>query len=563
MIGKKYIFIAVTLSMIIMILIGMRKPSPAQTAGEKSEESIFQGRVVSPYGPVENARVRVAGEDRYTLTDKHGLYILHAAHPPGIRLRVTAGKEGYFNNGQVGYPSGHAGDIYLNPVYLKDRPDYRFISPVTCAQCHVKLSRYWDRSKMAHTTSNPKVLDLFNGTDAFNRQGIGPGYRLDNPKSNGNCVTCHAPSVAASHPDSVNLNTALQPIRAEWDGISCDFCHKVRKLIPDRSKPSGVSAVLERQASVRGPSILVFGPYDDVVVPPMAAAYNPVFDQGEFCSLCHGHFEKIGDNGSWDPGKIYSDAEREGFGLKDNTLLPIQTTYQEWKQWQDQLPQEDPNKGKKCQDCHMSWRKEMLPYDHYVVEGMARNMWAAYRSPQDIRPHHFDGGTETQLKTALSMEIEGQIEEGKLKIDIFITNTNGGHWVPTGETMRSVMLLLRAFDSKGNPLKMIKGSLLPEWAGSGKVEDGNYAGLSGAVFARVLEDKNGKSQVPFWQATRIASDTRIRPKETRELTFEFAMDDPDDEPTAKAKLIYRPVIRPWAEKKNWPVKDILITSAVW
>jgi hypothetical protein len=563
MTGKKYISITVAIAIIVLILAIHGNQSPAQTAGEKFEGAMLQGRVVSPYGPVENARVRVAGEDRYTLTDKQGLYTLQAAHPPGVRLRVTAGKEGYFNNGQVGYPSGDVGDIYLNPVYLKDRSDYRFISPVTCAQCHVKLSRYWDRSKMAHTTSNPKVLDLFNGTDAFNRQGIGLGYRLDNPKSNGNCVTCHAPSVAASSPDSVDLNTALQPNRAEWDGISCDFCHKVRKLIPDRSKPSGVAAILERQASIRGPSILVFGPYDDVVVPPMAATYNPVFDQGKYCSLCHGHFEKIGDNGAWNPGKIYSDTEREGFGLKDNTLLPIQTTYLEWKLWQDQLSSDDPNKGKKCQDCHMSWRKEMLPYDNYVVEGMARNMWATYRSPKDIRPHHFDGGTETQLKTALSMELEGQVEEGKLKVDVFVTNTNGGHWVPTGETMRSVMLLLRAFDSNGNPLKMIKGDLLPEWAGTGKVEDGNYAGLTGAVFARVLQDKDGEIQVPFWQATGIASDTRIRPKETRKLTFEFAMDDPDDEPTAKAELIYRPVIRPWAKQKNWPVKDILITSAVW
>ena len=563
MTGKKYISIAITITIILLVMVIYRKPSPAQPAGEKFEGTVFKGRVISPYGPVENARVRVAGEDRYILTDSQGRYVLQAAHPPGVRLRVTAGKEGYFNNGQIGYPSGHVSDIYLNPVYLNDRSDYRFISPVTCAQCHVKLSRYWDRSKMAHTTSNPKVLDLFNGTDAFNRQGIGPGYRLDNPGRNGNCVTCHAPSVAASSSVALDLNTALQPNRAEWDGISCDFCHKVRKVIPDRNKPSGVSAILERQASVNGPSILVFGPYDDVVVPPMAAAYNPVFDQGKYCSLCHGHFEKISGGNNWDPGKVYSESEIKGFGLKDNTLLPIQTTYLEWKQWQDQLSSDDPNKGKKCQDCHMSWRKEMLPYDNYVVEGMARNMWATYRSPKNIRPHHFDGGTETQLKTALSMEIEGQVEEGMLRVDVFITNTNGGHWVPTGETMRSVMLLLRAFDSDNRPLKMVKGSLLPKWTGTGEAEDGNFAGLPGAVFARVLKDKNGEIQVPFWRADGIASDTRIRPKETRKLTFEFAMDDPNDEPSVKAELIYRPVIRPWAKKKNWPVNDILITSKVW
>jgi hypothetical protein len=27
----------------------------------------------------------------------------------------------------------------------------------------------------------------------------------------------------------------------------------------------------------------------------------------------------------------------------------------------------------------MSWRKDMLPYDNYVVDGMARRMWGTYR----------------------------------------------------------------------------------------------------------------------------------------------------------------------------------------
>lgn len=72
----------------------------------------------------------------------------------------------------------------------------------------------------------------------------------------------------------------------------------------------------------------------------------------------------------------------------------------------------------------MSWRKEMLPYDNYVVDGMARNMWGTHRSPKNIRPHH-------------------------------------------------------------------------SWTGTGKVEDGNYAGQAGAVFARVLGDDEGNLNVPF------------------------------------------------------------------
>lgn len=539
------------------------KASIAQTSDDNRSTVVVSGRVISEYGPVENARVRIAGEEDFTLTDRQGHYELQSAYTPGSRLTVTAGKEGWFNNGQLVNRSGRIQDIFLNPVFLNDHPGYRFISPVTCSRCHVNLTRYYDQSKMAHTTSNPKVLDMYYGTDALLRPGIGPGYRLDNPTSDGNCTTCHAPSVAGNVPYSQDLTDVLRSPRTEWDGISCDYCHKVRNVIKDKTKPSGATAVQERQSPARGNSILVFGPYDDVSAPPMAASYNPVFDQGKFCSVCHNHFKKLDGGKAWDAGKVYSAAELKGFGLEDDTTLPIQTTYREWKQWQDQLPSDDSNKGKKCQDCHMSWRKEMLPYDNYVVDGSARNMWGTYRSPNNIRPHHFDGGTETQLKTALSLELEGEITGNRLVINAYITNTNGGHWVPTGETMRSVMLLLKVTDSSGKTLRLIEGSRLPDWSGNGDTAAGNYAGLPGEAFARVLGDDKGNLNVPFWNATRIVSDTRIRPKKTVTLKYEFALEDPADEPTAEASLIYRPVIKPLATVKNWNVNDILITSSVW
>ena len=560
---KKGILLVIVSSVLLLAVILANQKGAARTYAAVTLGEAIRGRFVSEYGPVENARVRVAGEEQYVLTDREGRFVLETSHPLGQRLLITAGKDGWFNNGKVRFLSNAIGDIFLNPVYLNDQPDYRFISPVFCARCHNKVARYWDQSKMAHTTSNPKVLDMLYGTDALNRWGVAPGYKLDNPRSNGNCVTCHAPSAAASGPWTLDLHTVLRSPMLEWDGISCDYCHKVRKVIPDNTKPSGRAAIMERQSPLRGSSVLAFGPYDDVVVPPMAASYNPVYGQAEFCSTCHGHFKELGGGKTWDYRKVYSQSEWEGFGLKDNTSLPIQTTFWEWKQWQDQLSPGDPNKGKKCQDCHMSWRKEMLPYDNYIVDGMARNMWGTYRKAQTIHPHHFDGGTETQLKTALSMELEGEVTGNKLEITVYITNTNGGHWVPTGETMRSVMLLLQAFDSKGNPLKMVKGGILPEWTGKGKVEEGNYMGLPGVVFSRVLQDDAGHLNVPFWRATRIAMDNRIRPKGTVSLKYEFILNHPEDEPTAEAKLIYRPVFRPWAEKKNWDVQDILITSKVW
>ena len=36
-----------------------------------------------------------------------------------------------------------------------------------------------------------------------------------------------------------------------------------------------------------------------------------------------------------------------------------------------------------------------------------------------------------------------------------------------------------------------------------------------------------------------------------------------DEPTAEAKLIYRPAPSELAKTKNWKTKDIMITSRVW
>jgi hypothetical protein len=562
-ITKNFVLLGLILLVAVLTVGYYTMTGTANAADESQPVGTIRGRVISNYGPVEAARVRIIGDKNYALTDRQGRYELQISHSPDERMIVTAGKEGWFNNGQIANFSGGTRDIFLNPVYLDDRANYRFISPVTCSRCHVKLTRYYDQSKMAHTTSNPKVLNMYYGTDAFNRPDVGPGYKLDNPQSDGNCTTCHAPSVAGSIPASQDLNDVLRSPWTEWDGISCDYCHKVRKVIKDKTKPSQTTAVHERQTPVQGNSILVFGPYDDVVAPPMAASYNPVFDQGQFCSLCHSQSMKLESGKVWDSSKIYSSAEWKSFGLKDKTSIPIQTTYQEWKQWQDQLSADDANKGKKCQDCHMSWRKAMLPYDNYVVDGNARHMWGNFRSPKNIRPHHFDGGTEIQLKTALALELEGEISDNKLTITAFITNTNGGHWVPTGETMRSVMLLLKATDSRGKPLKMIKGSTLPDWTGKGNVKMGNYAGLAGAAFARVLGDDDGNLNVPFWKATRIVSDTRIRPKKTTTFKFEFLIEDLEDESTAEASLIYRPAIKSLSKIKNWNVEDILIASSVW
>lgn len=524
----------------------------------------LEGRVVSRYGPVAKARVRVAGQEAFSLSNAQGGFSLRSPLPAQGRAVVTAGKEGWFNNGVVLGWTGRVGEIFLNPVYLADNPQYRFLSPQVCYSCHGKLTLVWNQSKMAHTTANPRLLQMYYGTPAEQRAGRGVAYKLANPRSQGDCAVCHAPAAAANPLRSRDLNDILRSPLSEWDGVSCDYCHKTRKVVANPASPSRYQALLERQYPARGNSILVFGPYDDVVTPPMAASYAPVFGEGDYCASCHGHFRTLAPGQAWDPGKVYPAAERQSFGLSGNQVLPIQTTYQEWRGWQDGLAAGDPDKGKRCQFCHMSWQKRMLPYDNHLVEGMARHMFnATYRLPRNIHPHHFEGGTRNQLQNAVAMELEGKIVGRRLTVKVHISNTNGGHWVPTGETMRNLILLVEARDAAGQPLKLVSGGRLPDWAGQGDPARGNYAGLPGAIFARVLADAAGHLNVRPWQASRVALDNRLRPKTTRTLEFVYELRDPQDEPSAEARLIYRPVVRSLAQTKGWAVEDILITSKAW
>lgn len=564
----KAIFAGVAFGLVVVTAVAsgvwLARDGRAAAQADSKFGPAVQGRVVSAYGPVKNARVRVAGADSHVQTDRQGIFSLYdLAGAPTARLRVAAGKEGYFNNAQPALVGSRMQDIFLNPVPVNDHPNYRFNSPAVCARCHIKLSRYWDQSKMAHTTANPKVLQMYYGTDAINRPGKGPGYKTDHPDRDGNCVTCHAPSAAATPGMPGDLQTLLLSPRIEWDGISCDYCHKVRRVLKSPKSASGFKAVFERQTARSGNAILVFGPYDDVAVPPMAASYNSIFEKGRYCSQCHSHIENTATGKAWDWRKVYSAGQWKGFGLNDGTRIPVQTTYQEWKQWQEGLAADDPNRGKKCQDCHMSWRKEMLPYDHYVIDQQARAMWGTYRDPKNIRPHHFDGGTATQLKTALGLELAGEVIGKVLSLTVYVTNTNGGHWIPTGETMRSVLLTLDVRDESGRELELIQGPRLPDWAGSDSGGSGPQGGQPGTVFARVLQDAKGTLNVPFWKATGIASDSRIRPKTTVKLSYQFALRDPDEEPEATATLVYRPAHRSLAASKIWDTKDITITRSVW
>ena len=122
---NKIIFVTTVFLIAGLSLFYLIHLQPVQASSQKYKGTTIRGRVVSVYGPVEIARVRVAGDETYTLTDKQGWFKLPTRYPLGIRVKVTAGKEGWFSNGQIAMIGDRIKDIFLNPVYRDDWPGYQ------------------------------------------------------------------------------------------------------------------------------------------------------------------------------------------------------------------------------------------------------------------------------------------------------------------------------------------------------------------------------------------------------------------------------------------------------
>jgi hypothetical protein len=271
----------------------------------------------------------------------------------------------------------------------------------------------------------------------------------------------------------------------------------------------------------------------------MAASYNPIYSRSEFCSACHQDAVRQTDGFSWDYETVYPGAATYPLYEKGK-VIPNQWTYQEWLEWQDSLPATDEDKGRQCQDCHMNWTKEMLPYYRFIVSGDVKN-FASERSPETIFPHKFIGASPKRLEGSVRLFVDSEIVGSVLEVSVGVRNVNAGHRLPTGEHTRNLVLLVTAEDESGEPLEYLDGPVVPEWGGRGS-EAGDYAGMPGKGFARVTADDDGRLNVPVWQATRIASDNRIKAKETDESLYRFRLPanaDEDYPAYITAKLIYR------------------------
>jgi len=412
----------------------------------------------------------------------------------------------------------YAGEAFSGTAAVaeKDNPNYSYVANKVCGFCHKEQFKDYSASMMGRTPHD-KVFRQFYFARNSEGKFDGMGYKGAFPGKAGDCGNCHTPDIVLNEQKEVDIDEA---VKKGSKGISCDFCHTVSdvKVIYDKKTGRYETDILRTVTRARGN--VKRGPLNDAVSPVHETAFSPIHTKSEFCAMCH---------------------------LNQERLLSL-STYSDWKTAFDRGVIK-----KQCQDCHMPTGGEDRPL---AVCGRIRPATQIHR-------HLFHGGHDpAMVKKAATMKVAAKRQKGNIVVTVDVTNSGAGHKFPDGATLRNVILLVRAEDGRGRPLahRGGKGELLPPLAGVGKAE-GDYAGSSGAMFARPFVTRAGKAPAGGFNAERVLFDTRIDPRETVARTFHFSAPQ-QGKARIRARLIYRWTYKPLAERKGWKMEDILIADKV-
>ncbi|EKD52284.1 MAG: putative pentaheme protein [uncultured bacterium] len=492
--------------------------------------------------PVESASVRWQAADIKTLTDQSGRFCLPKTDALITNSKnITAGKEGYYITGQKIEQTTTQTTITLKPVPEEDQNNYQFLSAFrphqsakpshegennSCDQCHPEIVTEFKADRHSQSAQNELFLKMFNGTG--DRQ-TGFGYKTDFPNSNGNCASCHQPVAAINQPYHTDPNTVSGVAK---EGVNCDFCHKIKNASVDRT--GGHPGVLSYQFSRPQTGHQTFyGPLDDVH--PGEDSFHPLYAESRYCAPCH--------NGSfW------------------NTLV-----YSEYQEWENS---DYARQNITCQKCHMPEQKNMTHFALAEKGGLKR-------VPSTLISHKNLGINDvTFMKDSIALKTTAQVVDNKLHVSVAITNTKAGHHYPTGNPMRNMLLLVETKDDRGNVLPLDSGKTLPPWAGQGVREQGNYAGLPGKGFAKILINASpypGRASrfdfspitpSPHWRPAYIHEDTRIAANMTdvTDYVFDLPHSVSKTQVTVITKLIYRRTFKNWQNKLDIDLPDLVLAT---
>jgi len=522
----------------------------AQTNPCASTVGTVTGTVVADGAPVPDARLRVQtclGDPVLTAAD--GTFSLPVPAGPVIVTAVAAGYYvGCWRTGGIGdcaKVEAGASDltITLDPLPSDDDPAYVYQDPEACRSCHEEHWQQWNASTMAHTNRNRWVDALYNGTDVTMPPGpyVTPNdppyfgflqrHNVDaaNPTRNGECANCHQPQYVGTNPTNTSFNDSIGTDRV---GVGCDFCHKIVDVDVSEEgirRPNlvvGEHGLPAKTTMLRSSSEpwVVLGPLDDVTyvsLPVMRAGHAAVIRDSRLCASCHeDHTDFTDANGDF---------------LEEYAGPGSQLTYSEWKESTFAAA------GVHCQDCHMPT----------VDAGEICSVADVSRDVSQIHSHRFEGTTPEFLRRAVALDVDATTDGDRLSIDVSVANVGAGHHVPTGVTIRNLILVVEAATGDGETLERLEGPVVPNWGGVGDPADGNFATLPGKGYARVLVDEFLVENVLFTEAVQ-AFDNRIPAGERDDSRYVFALPDRWQKRDVRVhvRLYYRRAFKPLADQRK-------------
>ena len=509
-----------------MVLIGCPEKSKstldAGTALSPPSESLDAGPGPSPFlevsgvvidqndEPVAGAWIMQGGRAEERILNEEDGSFTFVLEDPGWGISVlVAAKPGYRAIGMEYFIPGEPVTLRIYEIEAPDNLDYPYEEPgdgynidmEDCTHCHAILVRELLDSKHAQATRSPLLQDLYAGVNrALNdqtncenaggqwRQGLTPGtantaqskcyiggsvlgdlnencggenqLACDDPVITpeeaptmfGSCADCHAPGINGIA-GGRNLHEATG--LAYEKGVHCDVCHKVRDI--DMSKPPGVGQrlVMGRPGD-EGFNIfrwrpVYYGPLMDVPIVNMGGSYQPKFNEAVFCAGCHQQEQ---------PALLPNESLDD---VKWPKGLPIHATYDEW------LEGPYNQESTACQFCHMP---ERYGRANATDLGTVENQSITYgfvREPEDNRQHIFRSplhGDPRLIDKALYTSIALTVEEQILNATVSVANIGCGHAIPTGEPMRSLIMVVEASTDDCGKLATIGGMTLSDTAGT-------------------------------------------------------------------------------------------------
>jgi hypothetical protein len=464
------------------------------------------GRVVSESDAVEGAIVRYHGDAHHAVTNANGDFTLPFPRPSS---RITASKDGYFI-------AGVAVDAKPLQLSLRKLPDtdneaYSWIDPTpnaqqahNCGNCHAQIYDEWKSSAHAHSASNRRFRNLYEGSDWHGRPDVGWNLLKEHPDGAGVCAACHAPTAKPSAELGYDMRQMVKS-DSGLSGVHCDYCHKIAG--PDEGEVGLTHGRYGLKLLRPAQGQLFFGPLDDV--DRDEDTHSPFQRDSRYCASCH---------------------EGTVFGV------PVYTTYSEW------LASPARQHGQQCQHCHMAPTGQMT--------NIAPGHGGIDRDPATLGNHRFFAGSQLDmLRRCLKLKIESRADGDKQRVTVSIETEGVGHRVPTGFVDRHLVLVVVARDEARKEVQPLEGPHLPDIAGE-------VHGQPGRLYAKLLKDFDGNGPVPFWRADTRPEDTRLLPGQTETATWQF----PATARHLEARLLYRRFWPEVAKAKSWPDNEIEVAK---